>query len=392
MNRRAAEIYTETADDEIDLLELWDTIWRRRKFISYFTGGAVLLTIIVSLFISNKYRAESTLLPVASGAGGIMGDLAGMAALAGINVGGNSDNSMKVMVVANSRTVKEQVINDLGLIKIIGGDIPKKRDPMQYTIEQFDELLTVTSDKKTGVITIGFEWEDPELSAKIVNTYTDTLQDVLESKALNIEKMQRVFFEKKLREERAKFSEQKHSLAAFQKRSKMIEPVEQARGTMTLYSALMTQKMALEMQVQGLETALSPENPRLVSVKRQLSEINRKIRSLEGTTDEGALPSMGNAPDKMIEYTDIMEGLKTSQGVYETLTKLYEKSKLDEAKSDLYVEVIDQAIPPDKKIKPKRALMVVVAGMTALFLSVFIVFFMEWFEGVKGINRRGGRI
>jgi len=391
MNRRTEEVYRYADEDEIDLIEFWDTVWRRRRFISFFTGGAVIFTVIVSLIMTNIYRAESTLLPVSSG-GGIMGDLAGMAALAGISVGSSGENSMKVMVVANSRTVKEKVINDLGLIKIIGEDIPEKRDPMQYTIEKFDELLSVTSDKKTGVITIGFEWEDPELSAKIVNTYTDALQDVLEDKALNFEKMQRVFLERKLKEERAKFAGHKRSLAAFQKRSKMIEPVEQAKGTMNLYSALMAQKMSLELQVQGLETALSPENPRLVAVKKQLGELNRKIRSLEGTTNEGALPSMGNAPDKMIEYTDIMEELKTSQGVYETLTKLYEKAKLDEAKSDLYVEVIDQAIPPDKKIKPKRALMVAVAGMTSLFISVFIVFFQEWLEEVKDRNSAGRRI
>ncbi len=390
MNRKIPEVYIEAHDDEIDLVELWNTIWRRRKFISYFTGIAVFLTIIISLFISNKYKAEATLLPVAA-SGGIMGDLAGMAALAGINVGGSSDNSAKVMVVANSRTVKELVITELDLIKIIGEDIPSKRDPMQYTVEQFDDLLSIVSDKKTGVITIGFEWEDPKLSSDIVNSYVKALQDVLEVKALSVDKMQRVFFEKKLKEERVKFSEKKHELASFQKRSKMIEPIEQAKGTMTLYSALMTQKITLEMQMQGLESAMSSDNPRLVAIKNQVAAINRKIKSLEGNNSEGALLSMGDAPDKIIEYTDIMEGLKTSQGVYETLIKLYEKSKLDEAKSDLYVEVIDQAIPPDKKIKPMRTLMVAVAGMTSLFLSVFIVFFLEWFEkvnGTAGVMRR----
>ena len=171
----------------------------------------------------------------------------------------------------------------------------------------------------------------------------------------------------------------------------MIEPLEQAKGTMTLYSALMTQKITLEMQMQGLESAMSADNPRLVAAKSQVAALNRKIKSLEGSNSEGALLSMGDAPGKMIEYTDIMEGLKTSQGVYETLIKLYEKSKLDEAKSDLYVEVIDQAIPPDKKIKPMRTLMAAVAGMTSLFLSVFIVFFLEWFEkvnGTAGMKRR----
>ncbi len=376
------EIY----EDEIDLLQLWNTIWSNRKFITYFTGAAVILTIIISLLISNKYLAESTILPVASSGSGILGDLAGMASLAGINVGGNSDNSAKVMIVAKSRTVKEQVINELGLVKIIVDKVPDKRDPMQYTLEKFDDLLNVSSDKKTGLITIGFEWKDPKLAADIVNRYVKAIQDVLEIKALNINKMERIFYEKKLKEEKAKFSQQKHTMAAFQKRSKMIEPVEQAKGTMSLYSTLMAQKIALELQMQGLESALSADNPRLTALKEQIAAINRKIQSIEGNTNEGAIISLGNAPDKMVEYTDILEGVKVSGGVYETLAKLYEKSKLDEAKDNLYVEVIDPAIPPDKKSKPKRALMVIVAGMTSSFFSIFIVFCMQWIDSVKRKN------
>jgi len=384
MNRMINERSADTYDDEIDLLELWNVIWRRRKFITIFSAAAVSLTVIISLLMTNIYRAESTLLPVSAGGGNMMGELAGMAALAGISLGSGGDTSTKVMVVANSRTVKEKVIRDMGLTEIIVNDIPGKRDPMQYTLEEFDKLFSVTSDKRTGLITIGFEWEDPAVAAGVVNSHIEALQEILESKALSVERKRREFFEKKLDEERRKFRGKKQNLASFQKQNKIMEPAEQARGTMTLYSALMTQKMTLEMQMEALESALTADNPRLAAVRNQVNAINSRIRSLEGNKNEGALLSMGNAPDMMVEYTDIMEGLKTSQGVYETLAKLYEKAKLDEAKSDIYVEVIDQAIPPDKKIKPKRALMVLVAGMTSLFMAVFIVFFMEWLENAKG--------
>ncbi len=389
MNKKNTEIYSQSVsgDDEIDLLELWNTIWSRKKFVSIFTASVVVITIVISLFISNKYLAEVTLLPVSSSSGGGLGDLAGMAALAGLDMGGAKDQTDKIMVLAKSRTVKEQIVREFELDKIIVDDIPKKRDRIQYTIEEFDELFSAEYDKKTKVITLGFKWESPELAAAVVNRYTEVLQNFLEEKALTIEKKNRLFYENQLIAEKKRFRGETKSLAAFQKKSKLLDPEVQAKGTMTLYGALMSQKMSLEMQVQGLESALSPDNPRLLAMKKQLKEINKNLSSIEGSGKEtGALPSLGNAPDKMVEYTGLMAGVKVSQAVYETIVKLYEKAKLDEAKAEIYVEVIDPAIVPDKKVSPKRAMMAVVAMFAGLFISVFIVFFMEWMEAAKQRN------
>ncbi len=384
-----AEIYSRTvdADEEIDLLELWNTVWAKKKFISIFTASFVVLTVVISLFISNKYLAEVTLLPVSSSSDGVLGDLAGMAALAGLDMGGSKDQSDKIMVVAKSRTVKEQIVKEFELDKIIVDDIPSKRDRIQYTIEEFEDLLAIEYDKKTKVITIGFKWESPELAAAVVNRYVEVVQFFLESKSLTLEKKNREFYERQLLSEKKRFKGETQNLAQFQKRSKLLDPQIQAKGTMTLYAALMSHKMSLEMQVQGLKSALSADNPRLVAMTLQLKEIEKKLKSIEGTgLETGALPSLGNAPDKMVEYTGLMAGVKVSQAVYETIVKLYEKAKLDEAKAEIYVEVIDPAIVPDKKVSPKRAMMAVVAMFAGLFISVFIVFFMEWMEAAKQRN------
>ena len=61
-------------DDEINLLELWQVIWKRRKFIAYFVGVVVVLTAIVSLFMTNIYESKAVITPVdsKSSAGGGM--------------------------------------------------------------------------------------------------------------------------------------------------------------------------------------------------------------------------------------------------------------------------------------------------------------------------------
>jgi uncharacterized protein involved in exopolysaccharide biosynthesis len=44
------------------------------------------------------------------------------------------------------------------------------------------------------------------------------------------------------------------------------------------------------------------------------------------------------------------------------------------------IQVVDKAIPPDKRAKPKRTLMVLVAAFTGFFLSIFIALFIEYKE------------
>ena len=96
--------YKQEQEDEIDLLELFSVIWAGKKFITIFSFSIAILTAIISLFMTNIYRAESTVMPVTSGGGGgMLGDLAGMVALAGMNIGARDDNSIKISSVDGQR-------------------------------------------------------------------------------------------------------------------------------------------------------------------------------------------------------------------------------------------------------------------------------------------------
>jgi capsular polysaccharide biosynthesis protein len=56
------------------------------------------------------------------------------------------------------------------------------------------------------------------------------------------------------------------------------------------------------------------------------------------------------------------------------LVKQYEMARVDEAREGPLLQQIDVAQPPERKSKPKRALIVVLAGLAGLFLGVLIAF------------------
>ncbi|NPA52768.1 MAG: hypothetical protein GXO22_07720 [Aquificae bacterium] len=379
--KQVCEPYYE--DDEIDLYELWLVIKKRKKLILGLFFSVVVLTVVVSFIMTPIYRSTATVIPISDSKSslGSLGSLAAVAGLAGISLG-ESDESQKVLAVLNSRTIKENVIKRLDLIAILAKDVSEDRRPLNVAIEEFEKILSITQDKKTGVISISVDFKDPKIATQIVNAYIQELQKILNEKALTVAKMNRIFLEKQLKEEEERLKKYQYELAQFQRKTKLIEPKEQLKGTMELYAGLIAQKISLQVQLRQLESALSDNNPKIQMIREQLKAIDSQIKKLEEKS-KGAFPSIADVPEKMTQYLDLLRKLKTSEAIYETLLKAYEQAKFEEAKKSLYVQIIDEPFIPDKPIKPKKALMVAVAGVGSLFIGIFLAFFLEWIENIK---------
>jgi uncharacterized protein involved in exopolysaccharide biosynthesis len=84
--------------------------------------------------------------------------------------------------------------------------------------------------------------------------------------------------------------------------------------------------------------------------------------------------------------------VKYYEFLYELLAKQYELAKIDEAKDATIIQVMDKAIEPDRKSKPKRLLIVVFSAFGVLFLSITWVFFREAIGRLKADTERASRL
>lgn len=369
-------------EDEIDLYELWLVLKKRRKLILSFFFLITILTAIISFIMTPIYKSETSVIPVSNNSSPL-GDLAGLAAMAGISIGGEGGDSAKIKAVLNSRTIKENVIKKLNLIPILLDKPPEDRNPINVAIETLEDIVSVSDDKKTGVIKISVEYKDPKLAKKIAQAYIDELQKIMNEKKLTVAKFNRISLEKQLKEEEERLKKLQQQLAEFQKKTKIIAPESQLEGVMSLYSNLISKKLQLLVELRTLETALSKDNSKIKMLKEQIQSIDNQIKNIEEKTNIGALPSLAKVPEKLVEYTNIMQKLKISEAVYENLVKMYEQAKFQEAKENIYVEIIDPPSLPDKPVKPKKKLMVAVAGVSSLILGIFLAFFLEWIENIR---------
>jgi len=182
-------------NEELDLIEYWNVLWRRKIMVIAICSVSVLLAMVMGLQSPKYFRSETVIYPVAPDAGGLAAALSNMplAALTGAAVFPTPAD--KIMVVLKSRTIAEQVIRKFDLLKRFNEKKwdasrnawkdPEKPPLMQDAVKMILNGVADFKKSKEGTVTIIIEWKDPVLAAEIANFYVYALTEFLKDKSIN---------------------------------------------------------------------------------------------------------------------------------------------------------------------------------------------------------------
>ena len=366
--------------ESITLVDLAATIWRQKWLVIIITAAAAVLSVLYSLSKPNIYTATSTLLPI-SGSTSALSQYAGLAAMAGVSLPGASsaDPTVKIQAILNSRELATKVINELDLIPKLIKEPEKLKtiSPLSAALQTFQKnVFSVSVDTKTSVIKVSAKTKDPELSARIVNTAIDLLQQDLANRVLTASGKNIVVLEQQAAEQEKKVRELQNKMADYQKKNKLIAPQTQSQQGLDLYRSLIQQKITLEIQISSLENALSADNPKISQAKAQLAAIQKQIENFE-KTGGGVGPAMTETPKALFEYANMQAQLELATKIYGSLLTSVENLRLQDATEKVFVEVIDPAVPPELKSEPDRATMCIVGTLAGGFASLLLAFARE---------------
>jgi hypothetical protein len=129
------------------------------------------------------------------------------------------------------------------------------------------------------------------------------------------------------------------------------------------------------------------KNPDYMRAQEQLFGLRNELALLQkrhGLSDDGnpILPS-ANLPAAGLEYVRKLRDVRYHETLFDLLARQFEMAKIDEAKDAGLVQTIDRAVPPDEKAKPKRLLIVALAGIGFFFIAVLLAFAHELVDRLK---------
>jgi tyrosine-protein kinase Etk/Wzc len=373
------ETPVERDNDEINLLDLLIVLLKRKRLILGITFISALITAIVSLIMPPVYRAETSLLPPqpsSSMALQALSQLAGGAAGIGAEVLGIKTPADLYAGLLKSNTVLDRIIDRFKLMELYD---------KEYRIDARKALLDnieVNVDKKSNIITLSVEDKDPVRAAQMANAFVEELKALTKGLAITEASQRRLFFEEQLKDTKLALIKAEEDLKKFQEKTGAIKVEEQAKAVIEGIATLRAQIAAKEVEIKVMKTYSTPYNPDLQRAEEALRAMKAELQKLEAKEGKNPDPLMptGRMPEVGMEYLRKLRELKFNETLYELLLKGYETARLDEARDAVVIQVVDKPIPPDKRAKPKRTLMVLVATFTGFFLSIFIAFFIEYKE------------
>jgi hypothetical protein len=301
------------ADDEIDLKELWNALWRQKRLISLIAGAVTFVALLYALMATPIYQSSSTLAPVKSGSGGgglsaLAGQFGGLASLAGINLPSSASSTDEALARMKSRRFLEGVIVKHQLKPLLF--------PELWDAEQ-SEWLPPKMGWVASVKDVFGLYTPPELNTNPL------AREILVAGEPSLD-------------------------AAYGKLSKMIN--------------LSTDKQS------GLITfALEGEDPTLLTLWNALLvlEINQVIRQ-EMLADARASNEFLEA---QLQKTALAE---LRQAIYSIMESNVKTLLLGETTAESVFKTIDPAVYPSEPIKPKRSLIVAVGMVLGVMLGIFV--------------------
>lgn len=354
-------------EDEIDLIELLQTVWNGRKTVLKFVVVFFLLGLFVAIFSPKEFTANTVVAPQGqSNKSG--GNLGGLAAMAGISLGGGGGSSdvspllypkvvksvpflrellkvpLKFEGLDKEVTYEEyytnhQKFNLLGAVKKYTIGLPGvilgafkgrgKEEEVNVKVEEEIGIYKITKKEKAlfglirgqlkvetndeeGFVELSFSMPEAEPSAKMVQKAQLLLQGFITDFKVNKVKEELMFIEERYEEAKKDFDKKQYTLANFRDRNR------------------------------GLSTSRSQTR-----LERLQSDYNLAF------------------------------------GVYSELAKKLEMQRIEVKKNTPVFTIIEPVSVPVQKSKPRRAMILVVWLFLGVVLGVGVVFGREWLKNIK---------
>jgi len=285
-----------------------------------------------------------------------------------MGLGGSSDLYMGIL---KSRSVADAVIKKLDLQKEF------KAKNIDDTRKKLDKFVKFKSGKD-GIISIDADSKDPKKAALLANTFVEELGR--RSVQLNLSKAgtERMFLEKRLEVVKQDLKNAENEMRSFQEKYKTIKADSQATAAIEGIARVKAEIISKEVQLASLRNSMTDENNEVKTLQAAIARLKSQLGSMAGSGGMDVIPAMGNVPALGVEYVRKLRELKIQEAIFEQLTKQFEVAKISEAKDSSTLQVLDEAVPPLRKSKPKRALIVLLATVTAFFCAIFIIFIKEY--------------
>jgi uncharacterized protein involved in exopolysaccharide biosynthesis len=270
--------------------------------------------------------------------------------------------------------------------------------------------IDVTQDGTIRIAALGGSAEE---AVALANAYVEELDRVNRQLAGRDAGAIREFIEKELDDAKGRLAAAEDELRAFQERYGAVEIGEQARAVIGAAAEVRAMIMTAEVELGVLRRTRDDSHPEVAAARDYLNELRLRQAEIEGgpepalvTVEDGGerpadeaagrdaatspeeaerdiFPPLSKVPALGMQFGRLLRELKTEEAVVTLLTEQFHRARIEERRSLPTVRVLDAAVPPDRRYRPRRSIFVLVATGAALVLAVMLAYGLEIVRRVR---------
>lgn len=377
-------------------IEKWQLLWDNRGLLyrSGLIGLAV--SIVIVFLIPVRYTTTSRLMPPDQASQGIA------SMVAALGKGGSSDLSSigsellgvktsgdLFVGVLKSETVQNALVNKFDLRRVYG------EKSWQDARKKLEDRTDVTTDRKSGIITIKVSDHNRDRAAALGREYVEQLNRVVITLDTSSAHRERVFLETRLKEVQQDLEKAEKDFGEFASKNTALDVKEQGRAMIGAAGELEGELIAAETELEGLRQIYTSNNVRVRSLEARIAEYKRQLQKMggqaggtngqagentpDGSQNSDVVPPIRQLPILGVTWSDLYRKTKVEETIFEILTKQYEMARVEEAREVPSIKVLDVAAVPERKSFPPRIVLIIVGTMLAVAgASFWLIYWARW--------------
>lgn len=351
-------------EGEISLLDLLQTIVDNLRLLVLGPLVVGVLALGVSFLVPPTYTAKTQFLPPQqqqSAAASMLASLGSLGGLAGA-VGGIKNPADQFLAYMKSVTLQDALIDRF------------KLQERYETKTKVDTRTALTANiraasGKDGLISLEADDKDPKFAADLANAHVEELGKLLGKLAVTEAQQRRLFFEKQLNQAKDRLTQSEIELKATGVSGNVLK--SNPASAVAAVAGLQAQVTAQEVKVGAMRGYLAETAPDFKQALTELANLRAQLVKQEKDSPSG---KAGTSATSEGDYVTKYREFKYHETLFELFAKQYELAKVDEAREGAVIQVLDAAQPPERKAKPKKALIAVIATLAAGFALLLFVF------------------
>lgn len=353
--------------NEVSLLDLLQIVADNIKLLTLGPLAVGATALAISFAIPPTYTAATKFLPPQqqqSVTAGMLSSLGALGGLAGAAAGLKNPADQYVAYL-KSENVQDALIERFKLLE---------RYDEKYKVDARKELSKNAriSVGKDGLITVEVDDKEAQVSAELANAHVEELRRLLGQLAVTEAQQRRLFFEKQLNQTQDKLTQAERALRNSGVDASALKSNPQA--AVTAVAQLQAQVTAQEVKVASLRGYLAESAPDFRQAMTELGALRAQLNKLENANSK-----TGGDGDYTARYREF----KYQETLFELFAKQYELARLDEAREGAVVQVLDLAQTPEKRSKPKKALITIMATLGSGFALLLYVFIRQGLRNTR---------